>query len=76
MSLDREMQGIADRQHLKQAVDAMGPRDYAVLIRFVHDDPDGKTGYVSVARGCFSHVAVGLMDEARWIVSHDRDYEG
>jgi len=38
--------------------------DYAVLVRFVHADPEAKTGYPSVTRTCFGHVARGLLTEA------------
>ena len=63
--LDGALQHIADKQHLHSQIDAMGPLDYAVLIRWVHDDDKGQTGHARVTRSCFAHVAIGLMEEAK-----------
>jgi hypothetical protein len=73
MSIDRDLQNMADRMHLKSQIDDMGPHDYAVLIRLKYMDDECKTGTVLVHRCCFSHVALGLMDEARQILRHDHD---
>lgn len=69
--LDGELQAIADKQHLHAQIDDLGPRDYAVLIRFKHADEKGQSGGILIHRMCFRHVAFGLMEEARNVLSRD-----
>jgi hypothetical protein len=62
--IDGVIQSIADKKMLIRKIDEMGPNDYAVLVRFIHADQEAKTGYPSVTRTCFGHVARGLLTEA------------